>query len=208
MKTKLEIVTGFLGSGKTSFINSYLDTDICLEENILIVLLEKGVQDIREDLKHIKVIYLESIENLKDILLKEAKNAEYSKIIVEFNGTTDLSLIGEVFKDKEVKKRIDFYGNYYIGDCKNLLVYLKNISEIIIPFIQSSKLIILNNLDNLESNKQKELLNNIENINQTAPILCVKSLITVEDLKLSKYFRKSILLKKIKKLLYKKEVEM
>ena len=65
MKIKLEIVTGFLGSGKTSFINSYLDTDMCLEENILIILLEKGIKDIRDDLKNIKVIYLEYIENLK-----------------------------------------------------------------------------------------------------------------------------------------------
>lgn len=28
MKSKLEIITGFLGSGKTSFINSYLNTEI------------------------------------------------------------------------------------------------------------------------------------------------------------------------------------
>ena len=70
MKIKLEIVTGFLGSGKTSFINSYLDTEICLEENILIILLEKGIKNIRNDLKNIKVVYLEHTENLKEILLK------------------------------------------------------------------------------------------------------------------------------------------
>ena len=32
MKCKLEIVTGFLGSGKTSFINSYIKTEICKNE--------------------------------------------------------------------------------------------------------------------------------------------------------------------------------
>ena len=45
---------------------------------------------------------------------------------------------------------------------------------------------------NIEENKKKELLKDIENINQTAPILWTKSFITVEDMKLSKYFKKSI----------------
>ncbi|MGV2644559.1 cobalamin biosynthesis protein, partial [Clostridium perfringens] len=46
MKCKLEVVSGFLGSGKTSFISSYLTTDICKDENILVILLEKGSKDV------------------------------------------------------------------------------------------------------------------------------------------------------------------
>lgn len=65
MKVKLEIVSGFLGAGKTSFINSYLNTDLFIEKETLIILLEKGISDIRRDLQNIKIIYLEEINKLK-----------------------------------------------------------------------------------------------------------------------------------------------
>ena len=207
MKTKIEIVSGFLGSGKTSFINSYLDTDICLEEKILVILLEKGVQNIRNDLNNIKVIYINKLEELKDTLLKEAKKQGYEKVIIEFKGTSNLSLVGEIFKDKQVRKSFNFYGSYYIGDSKNLDIYLKNLGELIIPFIQSSKLIILNNFYLLQVEKQKILIKNIEDINSIAPILLSKNIDNLQkELKLSKYFKDGMSIKKIKSLINKKEV--
>ena len=207
MKTKIEIVSGFLGSGKTSFINSYLDTDICLEEKILVILLEKGVQNIRNDLNNIKVIYINKLEELKDTLLIEAKKQGYEKVIIEFNGTSNLSLVGEIFKDKQVRKSFNFYGSYYIGDSKNLDIYIKNLGELIIPFIQSSKLIILNNFYLLQVEKQKILIKNIEDINSIAPILLSKNIDNLQkELKLSKYFKDGMSIKKIKSLINKKEV--
>ena len=207
MKAKLEIVSGFLGSGKTSFINSYLNTDVCIGKEILIILLEKGKSDIRGDLGNIKIKYLEEINKLKEILLKEIKSKEYFKVIIEFNGTVKLSIIGEMFKDKEIRKNFSFYGNYYIGDCKNLDIYLRNLGEIIIPFIQSSKLIILNNLTLLDKTKQKKLINDIKEINITAPIIFINDLSNLDlDIKNSIYFKEDKLIKKVKSLLVKRRI--
>ena len=207
MKAKLEIVSGFLGSGKTSFINSYLNTDVCIGKEILIILLEKGKSDIRGDLGNIKIKYLEEINKLKEILLKEIKSKEYFKVIIEFNGTVKLSIIGEMFKDKEIRKNFSFYGNYYIGDCKNLDIYLRNLGEIIIPFIQSSKLIILNNLTLLDKKKQEELINDIKEINITAPIIFINDLSNLDlDIKNSIYFKEDKLIKKVKSLLVKRRI--
>lgn len=207
MKVKFEIVSGFLNSGKTSFINAYLNTESCLGKEILIILLEEGVKAIRRDLKNIKVIYLEDIDKLKELLLKEIIKKEYSRVIIEFNGTMNLSAISKVLQDIEIRKKFNFYGNYYIGDSKNLKVYLKNLGEIIIPFIQSSKLIILNNYSLLSLDNQKDLIKFIENINTTAPILISKSLDNLEeDIKLSKYFKEGTAIKKIKAMIYKKEI--
>ena len=108
MKVKIELVSGFLGSGKTSFINAYLNTELCFEKEILIILLEKGVKSIKGDLKNVKVIYIEKIERLKEVLLKEVMEREYSNVIIEFNGTSSLNLIGEIFKDKLVRKKFNF----------------------------------------------------------------------------------------------------
>lgn len=207
MKTKIEIVSGFLGSGKTSFINAYLNTEICLDKEILIILLEEGMKSVKSNVKNIKVMYLENINTLKDLLLIEIDKKQYSKVIIEFNGTMSLTIIGKIFGDKEIRKKFDFYGNYYIGDSKNLKVYLKNLGEVILPFLQSSKLIILNNLSLLSSNQEKELIKVIEGINKTAPIILSKSLdILEEELKASKYFKEGTSIRKIKSMIYKKEV--
>lgn len=206
MKVKLEIVSGFLGAGKTSFINSYLNTDLFIEKETLIILLEKGISDIRRDLQNIKIIYLEEINKLKKILIKEINENKYSRVIIEFNGTLNLSIIGEIFKDKEIRKKISFYGSYYVGDSRNLDIYLKNLGEIIIPFIQSSKLIILNNLSLLDEIKQKELIKDIKDINTVAPIILFYDISNFDfDIRSSRYFKEEKIIKKFKALLVKKE---
>lgn len=206
MKAKLEIVSGFLGAGKTSFINSYLNTDLCIEKEILIILLEKGISDIRRDLENIKIVYLEEVNKLKEVLLKESKDNKYSRVIIEFNGILNLSIIGEIFKDKEIRKNFSFYGSYYVGDSRNLGIYLKNLGEIIIPFIQSSKLIILNNLSSLDEVKQKELIKDVKDINIIAPIIFFNNVSNLDlDITDSKYFKEDKIIKKVKSLIVKKE---
>lgn len=206
MKVKLEIVSGFLGAGKTSFINSYLNTDFCIRKEILIILLEKGISDIRRDFGNIKSVYLEDGSKLKEVLLKEIKNNKYSRVIIEFNGTLNLSIIGEIFKDKEIRKKFSFYGSYYVGDSRSLGIYLKNLGEIIIPFIQSSKLIILNNLSSLDELKQEELIKDVKDINITAPIIFFNDVSNFDlGIRSSRYFKEEELIKKVKAILVKKE---
>lgn len=198
MKTRVEIVSGFLGSGKTSFINSYLDTEVCANRDILIVLLEKGITEIQNKEKNIEVICLEKTEDLKEVLINKISKKKYYKVIVEYNGTEKLSLIGEIFKDKYVKNKYNFYGNYYIGNSNNLMIYLRNMGEIIVPFIKSSKLIVLNNIDLLDKKKQIELIKEVEEINNTAPIILSSSINKLSfDLKSSKYFKEWEFLKGI-----------
>lgn len=206
MKSKLEIVSGFLGSGKTSFINSYLTTEVCSDEKILVVLLEKGTTNIERNSNYVKVVYLEEINNVKELLLKEIQDEKYNKIIIEFNGTSNLNIVTDLIRDKKIKERISFYGNYYVGDCKNLDVYIKNIGELIIPFIQSSKLIILNNTNYINEEKKETIVKTIENINFTAPIIKSLSINNLKkDLDASNYFKESKLTRKFKALFNKGE---
>ena len=53
MKCKLEVVSGFLGSGKTSFINSYFTTEVCSKQEILVVLLERGSTNIEKGFRNV-----------------------------------------------------------------------------------------------------------------------------------------------------------
>lgn len=187
MKCKLEIVTGFLGSGKTSFINSYIKTEICKNEKILIILLEKGNTEID---KNIESIYLKDIDELKDTIIKNIEKNNYNKIIIEVNGTILLDKVGDVLKDKDIRKKINLYGNYFLGNSKNIDVYIRNMGEFIIPFIQSSKLIILNNVEEIEEKRKNFLIKEIKNINLTAPILIFDNLESLnKELLYNKYFK-------------------
>lgn len=204
MKCKLEIVSGFLGSGKTSFINSYLTTEICSKEEILVILLERGSTNIEESYKNVKVVNLNNFNNIESIILDEIKYKNYNRIIIEFNGTYDLDIIANLIKNKEIRERVSFYGNYYIGEASNLEVYLKNMGEIIIPFIQSSKIIVLNNLNSIDKEKRESLIKILESINLTAPVICSLNIDNLEeDLKSSSYFKESMLTRGIRTLLNK-----
>ncbi|GAA0085563.1 hypothetical protein UT300007_20020 [Clostridium sp. CTA-7] len=206
MKCKLEVVSGFLGSGKTSFINSYLTTDICKDENILVILLEKGSKDVIRSLDCIHIVYLRNSKYLKETILDKVKENNYIKLIIEFNGTYDLNIISTLINDREVSKVVKFYGNYYIGDASTLEIYLKNMGEILVPFIQSSKLIVLNNLNLVDKSKKSTLIKIIENINFTAPIIYSKSIDVLDsDLKSSSYFKKGLLSRKLSTLFKKGE---
>lgn len=83
---------------------------------------------------------------------------------------------------------------------------MKNLGEIIIPFIQSSKLIILNNLSLSDEIKQKELIKDIKDINTVATIILFYDISNFDfDIRSSRYFKEEKIIKKFKALLVKKE---
>lgn len=194
MRCKLELVTGFLGAGKTAFINAYIKSDICKNSKILILQLEKGNEFIDDSLGNIKVIQITRIENLDRIIEEELKNKYYHKILIEFNGTEKLEKLKGIFINKNINRRIDFYGNYYVADSKTLNMYIENMGEILLPFIQTSKLIILNNFKLIDRKKQEVVKVAIEKVNAVTPIIYSDNLRTLEkELKDSKFFKDTII---------------
>ncbi|VYU40142.1 hypothetical protein [Clostridium tertium] len=200
MKIKLEFVFGFLGSGKSNFINSYLESGICEDEKILIILLEKGNTIIKE-ISNNKVIYIEDIKYLKEIIIRELGTSTFDRIIVEYNGTLSVDIISDICNDKSVKKYIEFYGGYFIGDAKDMIVYIKNIGEIIIPFIQGSKILIINNMELISKEKGDEIINLIKEINTNSPIITIPSISDMDTMiKNSKYFKRNLFFESLKSL--------
>ena len=197
MKTKVELVTGFLESGKTTFINGYLKTDLCKNNKNLILVFEKGNRKIENP--NCEVLYLKEIKELENII-KELKKEKVKKIIIEYNGTESLEKISSFINSKKFKDNFQFYGNYFICNNKNIENYIRNLGEIIIPFIQTSKLIILNNTESLQEEDLKKNIKILKEINITAPIVLSKKLSNLEgDLQKSRFFKVS----KVEKLLSK-----
>ena len=193
MRTKLEIITGFLGSGKSIFINEYIKTDLCKNKKMLVILLEDGLSKIHEN-ENIKIKYLKTIEDLREHLISEKEYFE--KNIIEFNGTMDLKELGEALNEKSIRKKYNFYGSIFVGECSTLYYYLMNLGELIIPFIQDSKIIVLNNM---KLNKNENLTNMIESLNLNSPIVKSDYIGNLEeDLKNNRYFKEDKIIKIIK----------
>lgn len=176
MRIRVEIVTGFLGSGKTTFINSYLET-FSEKDKPYVITLEKGNTRLKE--KH-KAYYAKSLNELEIILEGLNKNIE-RPILIEHNGTIEIKEISEILLKEKFKKKFKYHGIYFVGNYENLKFIIKNIGEILIPFIQSSKLVILNNYKNISIEERKGLLETIKEINLNAPILEISSLENMEE---------------------------
>ena len=197
MKTKVELVTGFLESGKTTFINGYLKTDLCKNNKNLVVTFEKGNKKVENP--NFEVLYLNEIKELESVT-KKIQKEKIKKIIIEYNGTESLEKISDFINSKNFKNNFQFYGNYFICNSKNIENYIRNLGEIIVPFIQTSKLIILNNIESLRKEELKRNIEILKEINITAPIVLSKNLSNLEgDLQKCRFFKVS----KVEKLLSK-----
>ena len=65
MKVKLDIVTGFLGSGKSVFINNIIKETITKDEKVVVLQLEDGETKISNNFTNVKTfMYSDEIDKL------------------------------------------------------------------------------------------------------------------------------------------------
>ncbi|AOR23329.1 GTP-binding protein [Clostridium taeniosporum] len=177
MKIQVEIVTGFLGSGKTSFINSLIKESYVDGEKIIVIQLENGKNKILEETLNYGVvtIYKESnFERLSKEMIRLIEEYSPNRIIIEFNGTYDLEDLFKIADKKTYKNIINLDRIYFIGDTKNLKLYVQNMGNFLIPFIELSNLLVLNNTKNCNEEEIFSVKNILKNINPSAYILQAK----------------------------------
>lgn len=175
MKVGVEIVTGFLGAGKTAFINSLINEVSVAGEKIIVIQLEHGNTKIieKEDGEYsVKLSNSDcTINNLKKKILNEVTIKNPTSIIIEYNGTDKLEELYSILESKELKSKCKINSLYYICDGPRSMFYIKNMGELLVPFIESSNLIVINNCKDMKENEIGEVKNTLENINLTAYIL-------------------------------------
>lgn len=179
MKVGLEVVTGFLGAGKSAFINSLISKTIADEEKIIVLTCESGntkIIELNEKGKNVKCINFmgESLE-LNMEIYEAVKKYNPHRIILEYNGTESLEHLYKCVFDNETGKLIKLDTIYFVCNGMNISFYIKNMGELLIPFIQNSDVIIINNY--IESNIEKinEGIKLLEGLNHKAQIIKAKS---------------------------------
>ena len=102
MKVHIEIVTGFLGAGKTSFINSLLSETQVQGEKILIFQLEHGEKKISKstDINNfVEIKKLNEVKELKEEMIYSIKKYSPNRIIIEYNGTSNLKELIDILNE-------------------------------------------------------------------------------------------------------------
>ncbi|NFS94760.1 cobalamin biosynthesis protein, partial [Clostridium botulinum] len=125
---------------------------------------------------------------------------EYSpnRIIIEFNGTYNLEDLFKIIDKKIYKNSMSLDRIYFIGDTRNLKSYVQNMGNFLVPFIELSNLIILNNTKNCNKEDIENTKNMLNNINPSAYILEAENRESFNSLLRESEILDNIFLKKIK----------
>jgi G3E family GTPase len=180
MKSDVEVITGFIGSGKTSFLNALIEGTLHKDERIVIIFLESGETELDERLmKHNqikKIGYFIDNEFTENELKKILRIYNPHKVFIEFNGTGNINELLKIINCKEIKPLCKITTIYYVTEAVTLELYLNNMGNILVPCVQLSNLVLLNNTKELSANEVDKLKGIIEKYNPYVNILEVNEM--------------------------------
>ncbi len=145
LEVPVYVITGFLESGKTSFIKDVLSSpDFADGEKTLVLLCEEGEEEYDEGELSRHNIYIEHIES-EDELLPEKLDTLHRKhkpkrVFVEFNGTWD----SMKFTSGPMAKRWELAQIITLVDGSTFEVYLNNMRQMMSNIFMDTELVIFN----------------------------------------------------------------
>lgn len=157
MEIPVYLFTGFLDSGKTSFIQKTLeDPRFNQGENTLLLVCEEGEEEYHPFAFTGRHVFLETIESPAELtpgnLELKCKKHACERVIVEYNGMWKL----DTFYAGMPKEWI-VYQEFMFADARTILQYNKNLRELVVDKLASCEMVVLNRatpqLDQMEIHK-------------------------------------------------------
>ena len=204
---KVDIISGFLGAGKTRFIKKLINDDF-YEDKIVIIENEFGEVNIDSSiLKKSKAVIKEITAGcicceitgyFKEALMELNKNYEFECIIIEPTGIAKLSEIIKTFKDEDLKALCSINNVITIVDCLKFDMYMNNFRRFYIDQIKYAQLIVLSRIQLADKNTVNHVKNEIIKINSNAEILdCIWDKTNLKDKINSTYMLQNFPMSKI-----------
>lgn len=180
MKTKVDIISGFLGAGKTMLIKKLIKENF-IKENIVIIENEFGEVGIDGSILAKSKINIKEINSgciccsvsgnfvqaIKEMCIKY--NPE--RIIIEPSGVGKLSEILSVINQPEVKNIVTLNTVITVVDVSRFHMYIKNFSEFYKNQITNGKTIVLSRSQNLSKEELADIMEKINKLNREAIII-------------------------------------
>ncbi len=181
MKTRIYLFTGFLDSGKSTFINDTLTTtDFCENEKSLLIVSEQGeIEYNQEQLESFNcdIVYVTSEEQWTYEYFEELKNKyNPTQILVELNGMYNVNRflacsLPDEWQVVQVLTTIN---------AQTFALYIQNMRSLLFQHVVHTDLLIFNRIN--DSIKKSFLRNNIKAINSQCQIIYEKEDGTVNTL--------------------------
>lgn len=180
MKTKLYLLTGFLGAGKTTFLTNVLnDLD---GKKVAVIMNEFGKVGIdgtiikKDNMELVEInrgsIFCSCLQLNFVSSLVEMADREMEYVFVESSGLADPSNIGEFLEAVEVSKGdvYDYSGAICLVDGLNFLDQVEDI-ETVERQLKFCHLVILSKVDLIDEDKLNKVKEKIREINSKADIV-------------------------------------
>lgn len=178
--TKVDIVSGFLGAGKTTLISKLLK-EVLKDEQV--VLIENEFGEIGIDGGFLKDSGVEIREMNSGCIccslvgdfgtsLKEVVDKYHpDRIIIEPSGVGKLSDVIKAVKDLHIENEIKLNSASTVADASKVKVYMKNFGEFFNNQIEHAGTIILSRTQNINEEKLNKAIEMIRSLNQNAHII-------------------------------------
>ncbi len=145
LEVPVYVITGFLESGKTSFIRDVLSSpDFADGEKTLVLLCEEGEEEYNEGELSRHNIYIEHVEKEEDLQPAKLdilqKKYKPKRVFVEFNGTWD----SMKFTTSDMAKRWELAQIITLVDGSTFEVYLQNMRQMMSNIFMDTELVIFN----------------------------------------------------------------
>ena len=176
---KVDIISGFLGAGKTTLIKKLLDT-LVKDEKVAIVENEYGEVGIDGDLLKDRRIEVKEINSgcicctikgdFKQNILDIISNYRPDRIIIEPSGVANFSQVLESIKETHIEGlRINM--KITMVDAQNVHMYMKNFGDFYRSQLVNANTIILTRVEKLSDKEITHVCNEIKTINNKANII-------------------------------------
>lgn len=178
--TKVDIISGFLGAGKTTFIKELINKVFVGEK---LVLIENEFGEIGIDGGFLKDAGIEITEmnsgcicctlvgDFSKALQKVLEEYHPDRVIIEPSGVGKLSDIVKAIEDVKRDADIEISGRITVVDGKKAKMYLKNFGEFFQDQVAHASTIVISRTQSMTSEKIEECVHMLREENKEATII-------------------------------------
>ena len=171
MRVKTYILLGFLGAGKTTFIESIL-RERESSESIVVIQSEKGKENMNLSEKEgVFIVNKDMNTPLDKVFFKEIiSRYNPDRIILEYNGMANTEELLSFFNEPYMSEFFKIHKIIDVIDTKTANMYFLNMGNKIRAHLVNSDIIILTNSKGMSKENIKNIKRNIRSVNEISKI--------------------------------------
>jgi len=172
MDVPIYLVTGFLESGKTTFLQGVLgDPDFSQGERTLLIVCEEGIEEYDQKIlgsanANTTMVVVEDKEDLTPSFLQQLQNKYFpERVLIEYNGMWNTA----DFIDLKLPSSWLLYQIIAQIDASTFELYLNNMRSIMMETIKAADTVVFNRCD--ENTNRNSLRRTVKAVNRPANIV-------------------------------------